>query len=199
MSNLLYFQNDFSKINLVLCDYTEKNKFIKYISNLPNYKNYLSILYKLEQNINDKQKIKYKNTLIFTNFQDKKLLSFQTIGKFKTPTFLLNVPLKDLNSTIFKIIEKKGNIIVSPNLQKKMTDLDFYFLKKNDINNIINKNYWIIYHNNTSYKFNLNYFTNYQLKKCKVKNFNMSEDDITEFFIENPIFYENQYETPVFF
>lgn len=199
MSNLLYFQNDFSKINLVLCDYTEKNKFIKYISNLPNYKNYLSILYKLEQNINDKQKIKYKNTLIFTNFQDKKLLSFQTIGKFKTPTFLLNVPLKDLNSTIFKIIEKNGNIIISPNLQKKMTDLNFYFFKKNDINNIINKNYWIIYHNNTSYKFNLNYFTNYQLKKCKVKNFNMSEDDITEFFIENPIFYENQYETPVFF
>ena len=154
MLPLANFNNDFNKIHLVLCMDNEKDEFINYISNLPKYKNFSKIIYQTKTNIKNnsflkiesKKNLKYKNTIIFSSSTTmKKGFSLQSIGKFKTPIFLLigNQSSTHVNAATNFAKSKSYNIIVSPNFSEKYENYDFIGLGKNDIEHLTKFSKWI--------------------------------------------------------
>jgi hypothetical protein len=224
MSHLIEYKGFFEKLNIVVCHHSETKDFIKYVN--MKYEGKTPIIYKLHTNIknndfvfiDNKKNLKYKNTIIFTHITNLKSFPFQTIGKFKTPIFLFvnNTSVNHAKDSINMIKNKLGNIFVSPQLLDKAQTEDNFCdsigFEKNTINELINKNHWGFYHTklNKNYFIDIktvnytihikdNKFNKYKVYKIGLDFKEITEDEITEYIIENPITYENQHETSVFF
>lgn len=220
---------DYSKYNIVICPQIEKDIFISYI--MEQYPSYNFISYKLNtitKNLNvieDKRKLKYKNTVIFSNVNYiNKGFSNKSIAKFKTPVFCFvnNYSLNHIQDSIVSVKMFGGNIIVSPHYVMVQNESQLGFLKysKNYLKKLTNDfTRWIV-NNGSSNQYiivnsNLSNIFKKKLKNKDVfKNFKnimsennffldmkdkITEEELVEYFIENPIIYKQVEEIPIFF
>lgn len=220
MFKLVDFNEKFSNINLVLCSVNEIDSFINFTTNLDKYKELYHISYKNTSignynnlmKINNKKKLKYKNTNIFTHFNNfHEIFSLKKIEKFQTQIFLFinSLNKEQINNCIYTVSNSYSNysIIVSPNIQSLQNEFSYIKLSKNQVMKFTGLYKWIMYYNNqyTTLLFlktnkikqkNININSNINNKN---KNNYFNNDELIEFIIENPIFYDQYDNTQLFF
>lgn len=216
---------NYSGFNLVICNNIDKTNFISYIIN--EYKGYNFITYNLNHinkskkliQINNKKQLKYKKSVIFSNINSiTHGFSLKAIGKFKTPIFCFvsNFHIDHIMDSVNKIKNKFGQIIISPFFLEKSNDNKLTFIKynRNQLETLTDKyRRWIVktihtdifiditssneifknnnYNINDKYTFDNQIFIN--------KPITIKEEELVEYFIENPIIYDMEEEISVFF
>lgn len=229
MVTISNYKMDYSKYNIVICPKIEKDIFISYI--MEQYPSYNFISYKLDtitKNLNvidDKRKLKYKNTVIFSNVNYiNKGFSNKSIAKFKTPIFCFvnNYSLNHIQDSIISAKINGGSIITSPHyvIVTDQSKLGFLKFSKTQLKTLTdNYNRWIVTTGSTN-KYILVYSNLSNIFKKNIKNKDVfknfknimsennffldmkdkiTEEELVEYFIENPIVYKQVEEIPIFF
>lgn len=224
---LKQFNNNFEGINLIFCKNSEemylfiKDLFLKY----PHFNKISFKIKKLNDaksiSIDNPKKFKYKNSIILADISllitKNNGLSHNNIIKFNTPIFIFSTNKTITNNLITSNINR---IIFSGEvLNKSKMDIGKYKYK-NFYNLTDNFKTWIVLNNGKMEKLiNFKNIDKYGVAQClknnkknnennnEINNENnnektniilFNENNSTEYYLDNPIFYENKNEDELF-